>query len=78
MKGEAALTFEQAFAQLEEVVQQLESGDLPLEKSLALFEKGVRLAKLCEGKLDDAEQKVSQLTGIGTDTPGLEPSRPTD
>jgi len=71
--AEAELTFEQAFGQLEEVVQQLESGELSLEQSLALFEKGVRLAKLCEGKLDQAEQKVSQLTGVGGEGPVLAP-----
>lgn len=61
MEETAELSFEQAFGQLEEVVRQLESGQLPLEESLALFEKGMRLAKLCEKKLDEAEQKVSQL-----------------
>jgi exodeoxyribonuclease VII small subunit len=74
--AKAELTFEQAFGQLEEVVQHLESGELSLEQSLALFEKGVRLAKLCEGKLDQAEQKVSQLAGIGSENPALEPFRP--
>jgi exodeoxyribonuclease VII small subunit len=69
----AELTFEQALAQLEEVVQQLESGELSLEQSLALFEKGMRLAELCEDKLDQAEQKVSQLTGIGSEEPVLKP-----
>ena len=71
--AEEELTFEQAFGQLEEVVRQLESGELSLEQSLALFEKGMRLAKLCEGKLDQAQQKVSQLAGIGSEGPLLEP-----
>jgi exodeoxyribonuclease VII small subunit len=71
--AEAELTFEQAFGQLEEVVEQLEGGELSLEQSLALFEKGIRLAKLCEGKLDQAQQKVSQLAGIGGEGPLLEP-----
>jgi len=71
--AEAELTFEQAFGQLEEVVRQLESGELSLEQSLALFEKGMRLAKLCEGKLDQAEQKVRQLVGIGSEGPALAP-----
>lgn len=73
MEEMAELTFEQAFGQLEEVVRQLESGELSLEQSLALFEKGMRLAKLCEGKLDQAQQKVSQLAGIGGEGPLLEP-----
>jgi exodeoxyribonuclease VII small subunit len=70
---ETELTFEQAFAQLEEAVQQLESGELSLEQSLALFEKGMRLAKICESKLDQAEQKVSQLVGADSRGPALEP-----
>jgi exodeoxyribonuclease VII small subunit len=71
--AEAELTFEQAFGQLEEVVRQLESGELSLEQSLALFEKGMRLAKLCEGKLDQAQQRVSQLAGASGEGPLLEP-----
>lgn len=75
MEGIADLTFEQAFQQLEEVVRQLESGELPLEQSLALFERGMALAKLCENKLDEAEQKVSQLVGAGSEGPTLTPFR---
>jgi len=69
--AEAELTFEQAFGQLEKVVQQLESGELPLEQSLALFEKGMQLAKLCQGKLDQAEQRVSQLVSVDGEEPSL-------
>ncbi len=76
--AEAELTFEQAFAQLEEVVQQLESGQLSLAQSLALFEKGMRLAQVCESKLDQAEQQVSQLVGPGTEGPALEPFQAED
>jgi exodeoxyribonuclease VII small subunit len=67
------LTFEQAFRQLEEVVQKLEAGDLALEDSLALFERGMALAKLCEGKLDQAEQRVSQIVDVGGEGPVLAP-----
>ena len=73
MEGMADLTFEQAFEQLEEVVRQLESGELPLEQSIALFERGMALAKLCENKLDEAEQKVHQLVGAGSEGPTLTP-----
>lgn len=72
-KEAANLTFEQAFQQLEEVVRQLESGELSLEQSLALFEKGMLLARLCESKLDEAEQRVSQLVGISNTGPILRP-----
>ncbi len=73
METEKYLTFEQAFQQLGEVVQQLEGGELPLEQSLALFERGMALAKLCESKLDDAEQKVQQLVGSDIEGPALAP-----
>jgi exodeoxyribonuclease VII small subunit len=53
--------FEQAMAELETIVKQLETGSLPLEKSLVLFERGVELARLCKEKLAQAELKVSQL-----------------
>lgn len=58
-----ALTFEQAFEELESLVQQLEAGQLALEESLALFERGQALAARCGALLDTAELKVKQLTG---------------
>lgn len=73
MENTKDLTFEQAFEQLGEVVQQLESGELPLEQSLALFERGMALARLCEGRLDDAEQKVQKLVGSEAEGPVLAP-----
>jgi exodeoxyribonuclease VII small subunit len=63
------LTFEQAFQQIEEVVRQLESGELTLEQSLSLFERGMLLAKVCESKLDEAEQKVNRLVGVESGKP---------
>ena len=55
------LSFEEAFAELEEVVQQLEAGDLTLDQSMALFERGVALATRCNAQLDAAELRVRQL-----------------
>ena len=55
------LTFEAALARLEEIVHALDGGDAPLDKSLALFEEGVSLVKLCQNKLDTAEQRVKIL-----------------
>ena len=55
------LTFEQAFAELEESVRALERGDLPLEESLALFERGQQLAAYCGKMLDSAELKIEQV-----------------
>jgi len=55
------LTFEQAFAELEESVRMLEHGDLPLEESLALYERGQELSAYCAKLLDEAELKVQQV-----------------
>lgn len=53
--------FEQALARLEEIVQKLEQGDLPLEQSLKLFEEGIRLSRICNNRLAEAERKVEIL-----------------
>jgi len=58
---EQDLTFEDALAKLEEYVRTLEQGELDLEQSLNIFEKGMKLAKLCGNKLDHAEQKIEIL-----------------
>jgi len=55
------LAFEQAFAELEESVRTLERGDLPLEESLALYERGQELSVYCAKLLDEAELKVQQV-----------------
>lgn len=59
---ENEMTFEAAMARLEEIVRMLENGSAPLDQSLALFEEGVALVKLCNSRLDAAEQKVKVLT----------------
>ena len=56
------LTFEEAFAQLEETVSRLEEGGLTLEESLTLFERGQVLAAHCNRLLDQAELKVTEIT----------------
>ncbi len=55
-------SFEVALKRLEEIVQQMESGDLTLEDSLALFEEGVRLTRVCSQRLEEAEKKIALLT----------------
>ncbi len=55
------LTFEQAFAELEDSVRTLERGDLPLEESLALYERGQELAAYCAKLLDEAELKIERV-----------------
>ena len=57
----AEKTFETSLKELEEIVHQLESEDLPLEKAIALFEKGTTLSKNCSKTLDDAEKKIEKL-----------------
>ena len=47
---------------LEEIVSQLEAGDLALDKALELFEEGVRISRFCNSKLEEAERKVETLT----------------
>ena len=56
------IKFEEAIEKLDSIVSKLESGSVPLDESLALFEEGVGLIKLCNEKLDAAEQKVRILT----------------
>ena len=53
--------FETSLAALEQIVAQLEAGDLPLERALELFEEGVGLARRCKSQLEEAEQKVELL-----------------
>ena len=55
------LNFENALAELESIVQKMESGDLTLEESLQAFEQGIKLTKECQKALKSAEQKVNKL-----------------
>ena len=54
------LSYEEAYQQLEQILQALESGDLPLEESLKLYELGAKFAATCARKLDEAELRVRQ------------------
>lgn len=65
------LDFEQSMARLEEIVHHLESGDMPLNDTLALFEEGTGLISRCSKMLDEAEQKVVKLKK-GTDGQPIE------
>jgi len=56
------MSFEQAMRELEQVVGQLESGDVELEASIKLYERGALLKKRCEDKLKEAEEKVAAIT----------------
>jgi len=61
MENKKKQTFEQAVARIDEIVTLLEKGDAQLDKSLALFEEGVKLIETCGTMLDDAEQIVKRL-----------------
>jgi exodeoxyribonuclease VII small subunit len=54
-------SFEASLEALEEIVQSLEGGDLPLEKSLELFEEGIRLSRQCQERLSQAERRIEVL-----------------
>lgn len=65
MSGEPApkpASFEASLGELEEVVKKLESGELSLEESLGLFERGIELSESCRKQLEEAETRVEQLT----------------
>jgi exodeoxyribonuclease VII small subunit len=57
---EKAPTFEEALARLEQIVEQLDDGNLPLDESLALFKEGTKLAKTCREQLAEAEVQVKE------------------
>ena len=57
--------FEAAIAELEGIVKKLEEGDLPLEKSLELYERGVQLSRFCHAKLEGAERRIEILNERG-------------
>jgi exodeoxyribonuclease VII small subunit len=56
-----AVRFEESLAELEQLVERMEQGNLPLEESLKLFERGVQLTRACQKALKEAEQKVQIL-----------------
>jgi exodeoxyribonuclease VII small subunit len=62
MEKSTSIDFEKSLAELEKLVAELERGELSLEQSLAQFERGVQLARQCQGALQEAEQRVLKLT----------------
>lgn len=57
------ISFEEAVSRLDEIVSALDNGTAELDKSLALYEEGIKLVRLCTAKLDEAEAKISILQG---------------
>ena len=68
MSDQEKRSFEEALTELEEHVRKLDSGDLELEASLTTFESGVKLIRECSELLDDAEQRITELTSAPTET----------
>ena len=63
-KPVAGMSFEEAMAELEGVVKALESGDVPLDRSITLYERGAALKGHCEARLKAAEEKVAMITRV--------------
>ena len=71
------MSFEKKLSRLEEIVQKMESGEMPLDESLDLFEEGVKFSRECSRELNEAEQKVKKLVGVGANgEPIVEDFRP--
>ena len=64
-QNEPAVPFEAGLEQLEQIVKQMESGELPLERALELFERGMRLGDQCRKQLEEAETRVEMLVRRG-------------
>lgn len=67
------MSFEEALAALEDVVRNLEGGQVPLEKSIDLYERGEALRRHCEDRLKAAEMRVEKIVGAGEQAKGTEP-----
>ena len=72
MSSSKKFDLEKALSDLEELVEELESGDLPLEKAMNKFEEGIKLTRGCQSALKDAEQKVEILLKSAGDEETLE------
>lgn len=71
----AALSFEKALAELEDIVQKLESGGVALEDSITLYERGAALKAHCEAKLKSAQEKIEKIVVSGDGTVKTEPAK---
>jgi exodeoxyribonuclease VII small subunit len=71
----ATLSFEQALAELEQIVGRLESGQAPLEDSIRMYERGAALKAHCEARLDAARLRVEKIVMSAGGAPGVEPAQ---
>ncbi len=67
--AEKEIMFNEAMEQLEEIVRQLEQGDVPLEQALTLYQKGMELSKVCHDKLQNAEKQLVTMMNDGKEVP---------
>lgn len=67
--AEKKIMFNDAMQQLEEIVRQLEQGDVPLEEALTLYQRGMELSKVCHDKLQNAEEQLVTMMKDGKETP---------
>ncbi|MBO0960805.1 exodeoxyribonuclease VII small subunit [Neobacillus sp. MM2021_6] len=61
MTNESTITFEEAMVKLEQIVEKLEEGDVPLEKAILFYKDGMELSKLCHDKLKSVEEQLTQI-----------------
>jgi exodeoxyribonuclease VII small subunit len=73
MNNNKSPNFETSLEELERIVRELERGDLPLEKSLELFEQGVKLSRACQERLNEAERRIEILTRDNQGRPTVRP-----
>jgi exodeoxyribonuclease VII small subunit len=78
MTARKPVNLEKALADLESLVDELESGDLPLEKAMKKFEEGIKLTRSCQAALKEAEQKVEILLESAGGEESLEEFEPDD
>ena len=64
MKEKEECTFEEALKRLEQIVERMEQGDLPLDESLALFQEGIELSRICTRQLNTADEYVQKLVRV--------------
>ncbi|WP_318614979.1 exodeoxyribonuclease VII small subunit [Sporosarcina sp. YIM B06819] len=76
--GKEPIRFEEAMLQLEDVVQKLESGDVPLEDAITLYKQGMELTAYCHGKLQDAEKQLISIIDKDGNASPFDPTKGTD
>lgn len=76
--GEQPIRFEEAMLKLEEVVQKLETGDVPLEDAITLYKKGMELSAYCNEKLQDAEKQLVSIIDKDDNEKAFDPKQGVD